>query len=325
MSEIAWPHIELVYELFFACLESSHFRVEYAKSFLDSKFIRQLIRLFESEDTRERNCLKTILHKIYSIMVPLRAQIRSEISNVLLNFVEEDQCHHGIIDILSFLTCIIDGFMVPLKAEHRLFFLRTLISLYRSRYFKSFYPMLNQCVVQFINKDANLIQPLFTTILRYWPRDQTDKQVFLMKSIGALLPSVPVHQFLEIEVPLFRHIARCIGGDHFMIAEMTLSLFNLNEMTLFVADNIQFVMPVLFGPLQSSSRHHWHQRTSAMCASILQLFAEIDPIRFQICLDLYNRDPGLSEISRWRRLEELAIQWKQESEQQNYYQNQQHN
>lgn len=52
--ESSWPHLQLVYELFLRWMESSFFVSNSAKKFIDTKFLLQLLELFDSEDPRER-------------------------------------------------------------------------------------------------------------------------------------------------------------------------------------------------------------------------------------------------------------------------------
>ena len=46
--------------------------------------IGQVLELFDSEDPRERDCLKTVLHRIYGKFLGLRAFIRKQINNIFL-------------------------------------------------------------------------------------------------------------------------------------------------------------------------------------------------------------------------------------------------
>ena len=47
----------------------------------------QLLELFDSEDPRERDFLKTVLHRIYGKFLGLRAFIRKQINNIFLRWV----------------------------------------------------------------------------------------------------------------------------------------------------------------------------------------------------------------------------------------------
>jgi serine/threonine-protein phosphatase 2A regulatory subunit B' len=107
--EAAWPHLQLVYEFFLRFLESPDFQPNVAKRFIDQQFVLQvsafntafvtnldalsslfnfffpsikLLDLFDSEDPRERDFLKTTLHRIYGKFLGLRAYIRKQINNI---------------------------------------------------------------------------------------------------------------------------------------------------------------------------------------------------------------------------------------------------
>lgn len=85
--ESSWPHLQLVYELILRFLESPDFQPNIAKRYIDHQFVLQLLDLFDSEDPRERDFLKTVLHRIYGKFLGLRAFIRKQINNVFYRFV----------------------------------------------------------------------------------------------------------------------------------------------------------------------------------------------------------------------------------------------
>lgn len=54
------------------------------KRYIDQRFVLHLLDLFDSEDPRERDFLKTVLHRIYGKFLGLRAFIRKQINNIFL-------------------------------------------------------------------------------------------------------------------------------------------------------------------------------------------------------------------------------------------------
>lgn len=48
--------------------------------------VPQLLELFDSEDPREREYLKTILHRVYGKFLGLRAYIRKQCSHIFLRW-----------------------------------------------------------------------------------------------------------------------------------------------------------------------------------------------------------------------------------------------
>ena len=58
-----------------------------AKKYIDQQFVVQLLELFDSLDPRERDYLKTVLHRIYGKFLGLRAFIRKHINYIFLRQV----------------------------------------------------------------------------------------------------------------------------------------------------------------------------------------------------------------------------------------------
>lgn len=77
---------------------------------ITEEFVLKLIRLFQSPDPRERDYLKTILHKLYGKCLSLRGFIRQKIIDQILdesNFTEKP---YGYSEYLEILTSIIAGY-----------------------------------------------------------------------------------------------------------------------------------------------------------------------------------------------------------------------
>uniref|UniRef100_A0A3B5RBG3 Protein phosphatase 2, regulatory subunit B', delta n=1 Tax=Xiphophorus maculatus TaxID=8083 RepID=A0A3B5RBG3_XIPMA len=90
--EAAWPHLRTRTDPTFSRLPTSPGQV-----------ILQLLELFDSEDPRERDFLKTILHRIYGKFLGLRAYIRRQINNIFYRFIYETEHHNGIAELLEIL------------------------------------------------------------------------------------------------------------------------------------------------------------------------------------------------------------------------------
>ena len=114
--------------------------------------------LFRSEDPRERDFLKTTLHRIYGKFLNLRSYIRRSINNVFFQFIYETERFNGIAELLEILGSIINGFALPLKEEHKLFLTRVLIPLHKVKSLSMYHPQLAYCIVQFLEKDAALTE-----------------------------------------------------------------------------------------------------------------------------------------------------------------------
>lgn len=178
----------------------------------------QLLELFDSEDPRERDFLKTTLHRIYGKFLNLRAFIRRSINNVFFQFVYETERHNGIAELLEILGSIINGFALPLKEEHKTFLTRVLIPLHKAKSLALYHPQLAYCVVQFLEKDAALTEDVMMGLLRYWPKVNSPKEVMFLNEVEEILDVMEATEFQKVMEPLFQQLARCINSQHFQVS-----------------------------------------------------------------------------------------------------------
>lgn len=111
--------VQIVYEFLLRYVVSNDTDAKVAKKFIDQQFVLKLLELFDSEDPRERDYLKTILHRIYGKFMVHRPFIRKAINNVFYRFIFETERHNGVAELLEILGSIINGFALPLKEEHK--------------------------------------------------------------------------------------------------------------------------------------------------------------------------------------------------------------
>lgn len=76
-----------MYALLLRFLESPELNTSLAKQHINQSFVIQLLELFDTEDPRERDFLKTILHRIYGKFLGLRSHIRRHINHVFFRYV----------------------------------------------------------------------------------------------------------------------------------------------------------------------------------------------------------------------------------------------
>lgn len=75
-------------------------------------------------------------------------------------FIYETEHHNGIAELLEILGSIINGFALPLKEEHKAFLLKALLPLHKVKSLSVYHPQLAYCVVQFLEKDPSLTEPV---------------------------------------------------------------------------------------------------------------------------------------------------------------------
>jgi len=310
--EVAWPHLQVVYEFFLRFLESPDFNTNIAKKYIDQHFILALLDLFDSEDPRERDFLKTSLHRIYGKFLNLRAFIRRSINHVFFQFIYELERHNGIAELLEILGSIINGFALPLKDEHKIFLSRVLIPLHKGKSLTLYHPQLAYCVVQFMEKDPGLTEEVVCGLLRYWPKVNSPKEVMFLNEMEEILDVVEPQEFVKIQVTLFQQIARCVSSLHFQVAERALYYWNNDYIINLIGDNAAVILPIMFSSLYKNSKSHWNRTIHGLVYNALKLFMEISPKLFDECTNKYKQTRQLERKKQkdreeaWQRLEESA-------------------
>lgn len=217
MMDPAWPHLQIVYEFLLRFVASPETDAKLAKRYIDHSFVTRLLDLFDSEDPREREYLKTVLHRIYGKFMVHRPFIRKGINNIFFRFIFETEKHNGIAELLEIMGSIINGFALPLKEEHKLFLVRALIPLHKPKCIPMYHQQLSYCITQFVEKDCKLADTVIRGLLKYWPITNSSKEVMFLGELEEVLEATQAPEFQRCMVPLFRQIARCISSSHFQV------------------------------------------------------------------------------------------------------------
>ncbi|KAM0792140.1 hypothetical protein ACM66B_004839 [Microbotryomycetes sp. NB124-2] len=311
--ELAWPHLQIVYEFFLRFVESPDFNTNIAKRYIDQHFVLQLLELFDSEDPRERDFLKTTLHRIYGKFLNLRAFIRRSINNVFFQFIYETERHNGIAELLEILGSIINGFALPLKEEHKTFLTRVLIPLHKVKGLALYHPQLAYCVVQFLEKDASLTQEVVEGLLKYWPKVNSPKEVMFLNEVEEILDVIEPVEFQKIMVPLFVQLSRCVSSQHFQVAERALYYWNNEYIVNLIGENIHVILPIVFSSLYTNSNGHWNRQIHNLAYNALKLLMEINGEVFEQCSAAYRKsrqDEKAKQRDReikWQKLRDDAL------------------
>ncbi|KAK3028088.1 hypothetical protein RJ639_039379 [Escallonia herrerae] len=308
----AWSHLQLVYDILLRFLNYGSLDAKVAKKYLDHSFILRLLNLFESEDPRERDCLKSILHRVYGKFMAHRPFIRMAVSNIILRFVFETERHNGIAELLEIFGSVISGFALPLKKEHKMFLFRALIPLHKPKSVGIYHHQLTYCVVQFIEKEPKLVGNVIQGLLRYWPVTSSQKELMFLSELEELLEMINVEEFEKIMVPLFRRIGCCLSSYHFQVAERAHFLCNNEHILYLIMHNRQVIMPLIFSALEQNTQKHWNQAVLNLTQNVRKMFSEMDQELVLECKGKFEEENSMSSVIAerrrltWERLENAA-------------------
>ena len=306
--EPAWPHLQVAYEFFLRFIVSSEVNAKAAKKYVDQKFCLQLVELFDSEDPRERDYLKTILHRIYGKFMSHRSFIRRAISNVFYRFVYETERHNGIGELLEILGSIINGFAIPLKKEHLQFLVRALIPLHKPKCVALYHQQLSYCIIQYVEKDADTATPILNGFFKCWPWSCSNKQVMFLNELEEILELLGADQLAHVSNMLFTNLARCLDCDHFQVVERALFLWNNEHLVnsgCLSRLHAQTVLPIIYGPLYKNSSGHWNATVEGLAQNVLKMYMEYDLVLYDSCTKLYFEE---EEVAK-RKLEVISQKW----------------
>ncbi|KAM7278207.1 hypothetical protein ACFE04_005341 [Oxalis oulophora] len=307
-----WPHLQVVYEFLLRFVASPETDAKLAKRYVDHSFVLKLLDLFDSEDPREREYLKTVLHRIYGKFMVHRPFIRKSINNIFFRFIFETEKHNGIAELLEILGSIINGFALPLKEEHKLFLVRALIPLHKPKCIPMYHQQLSYCITQFVEKDCKLADIVIRGLLKYWPITNSSKEVMFLGELEEVLEATQPAEFQRCMVPLFRQIARCLSSSHFQVAERALFLWNNDHIENLIKQNRKVILPIIFPSLERNIRKHWNQAVQSLTLNVRKIFNDADPELFEECLLKFQKDEAQeNEVkakreATWKRLEEIA-------------------
>jgi len=241
-----------------------------------------LLQIFQSEDPREREYLKTILHRIYGKFMSLRSFIRKSINHEFYAVIYENERHNGIGELLEILGSIINGFALPLKTEHKCFLRNVLIPLHKVQRLQTFHQQLSYCITQFIDKDNALSLSIVCGLVKYWPLTSSSKEVLLLNELEEIIEISPSNTLQAFVQPVFKQLARCVQNQHFQVAERALFFWNNDLIGSMTSDHKQEVFPLIVPALHRIKSTHWNTTVHSLSQNVSKMLVEIDA-------DLYSK------------------------------------
>ncbi|XP_057478129.1 serine/threonine protein phosphatase 2A 57 kDa regulatory subunit B' kappa isoform-like isoform X1 [Actinidia eriantha] len=312
MFDPAWSHLQIVYDLFLKFVVSPSLEAKVAKKYISHSFILRLLDLFDSEDPREKECLKTIVHRIYGKFMVHRPFIRKSMGNIFYRFIFETERHNGIAELLEIFGSVISGFALPLKEEHKIFLCRALIPLHKAKSLGVYFQQLSYCVTQFIEKEPKLASTVIRGLLKYWPITNSQKEVMFLGELEEILEGINMGEFQKVMIPLFWRIGRCINSSHLQVAERALFFWNNDQIVKLIAHNRHVILPILFPALERNAQTHWNHSVLNSTLNVRKMFTEMDDMLLVACHAHFKEEEAKLSLEAqkqketWERLEIAA-------------------
>ncbi|XWS30976.1 hypothetical protein CRYUN_Cryun23aG0037400 [Craigia yunnanensis] len=291
----AWHHLQIVYELLLRFVASTETDAKLAKRYIDHSFVLKLLDLFDSDDQREREYLKTILHRIYGMFMVHRPFIRKAINNIFYRFIFETQKHNGIAELLEILGRRAQALLGPSSDSSSQ--AQVCIHVPSATFF---------CITQFVEKDSKLVDTVIRGLLKYWPVTNSSKEVMFLGELEEVLEATQAAEFQRCMVPLFRQIGHCLNSSHFQVAERALFLWNNDHIRHLIIHNRTMILPIIFPALERNTEGHWNQAVQSLTLNVKKIFSDADQALFDECLARFLED----EMKEKEMQEKRELTWK---------------
>jgi len=278
---------------------------------VDQRFLLKLLELFDSDDGRERECLKTILIKIHARYAPHRTFIRRSIQNACLAAAYEGEVQNGTAELLEVFAKVISGFAVPLKEEHRQVLFRVLNPLHKLDTLGAFHAQLVECIQKYVGKDPKLAHNVALALLRFWPFSQAAKELLFLRELEEMLNAMPQAQLQSLRDALAKRLAACVSCPNSDVAERALNLCKNERVTKLMIQHCRECFPVVISALYENATQHWADPVHRLTIEVLKLLMEADPELFDHSSAQHRREQEQREEreavreKRWAHLQEL--------------------
>lgn len=294
--ERSWPHLNLVYDMFIKFLELPDFNAPLARRHIDHTFVVRLMALFDVEDPRERDLVKTTLHRVYGKFLHLRPVIRKLMRSVFMEVVCEN-VRHKIAEMLEILGSVINGFALPIRDEHRVFLEKSLVPLHKARTLPCFFQQLCFCVTQYVEKDPSMARIIVPGLVRIWPKTNTTKEVLFLSELEEILLRLDPEDFEPIAGLVYERLGRCLASQHFQVAEKTLMFWHNEDMIDLLLSQPVRMIQILTPHLLHHSVHHWNANVRTLIIGVIHIFIEINGPLFEHCAEEYAAAHHLDPVA----------------------------
>ncbi|ORM40431.1 Serine/threonine protein phosphatase 2A 57 kDa regulatory subunit B' theta isoform [Babesia sp. Xinjiang] len=282
--EKSWPHLQIVYDVFLRVVVSNDVSSKMAKNMIDKPFVTKLLSMLNSEDQRERDYLKTILHRIYGKIMSLRTFIRKSIDNVFTSFIYESGNPYGITELLEILGSIINGFAVPLKEEHKVYLEKSLAPLHKPSSIRSYHAALSYCMIQYINKDRSLASLVLKAILNFWPSTSAQNEILFLNELEEVLSLTELTELNDIIRHVAIRLSQCTCSTHFQVSERALYIWNNDRVSRLLHMHKKVVYPYMVPALRSNMEYHWNDVVRNLTYNVAGMLMDHDQALYSNCI-----------------------------------------
>ena len=93
---------------------------------------------------------------------------------------------------------------------------QVLMPLHKVKSLSVYHPQLAYCVVQFLEKDPSLTEQVIMTLLRFWPKVHSPKEVMFLNELEEILDVIEPAEFQKVSCNVFNLVG--VEAQHVCVA-----------------------------------------------------------------------------------------------------------
>ncbi|XP_014828278.1 PREDICTED: serine/threonine-protein phosphatase 2A 56 kDa regulatory subunit delta isoform [Poecilia mexicana] len=162
--------------------------------------------------------------------------------------------------------------------------------------------------------DQKFVLSVIMGLLKFWPKTHSPKEVMFLNELEEILDVIEPAEFVKVQEPLFRQLAKCVSSPHFQVAERALYYWNNEYIMSLISDNAAKILPIMFPALYKNSKSHWNKTIHGLIYNALKLFMEMNQKLFDDCTQHYKAEKQKEKYKLkerdevWMKIEDLARQ-----------------
>ena len=262
-------HIDIIYDIAMALFKREKFNKKISIE-LTGDLFKLCIYLTRTADDREQQKLAGLITTIYSTVKELRPFFFDVIKTSIMRIIYNDEPFTSAKTLLVVLASIIGGLHILLQ-KHRDFFFECIIPLHSSHYLVYFAQEIMTTINQFLEKENQLVFPLFKYIIKHWPLMNSQKQLILLDEIAWFASYVELpflDQTLYLVIPqLMESLASC----QTIVSEKILSMWEINDFVwmMVVKPNISY--PLIIPKIFEVASSYWNPDICIYATAVLNI------------------------------------------------------
>lgn len=268
-----WDYLQMMYTLLLRVITVAPLPI--VGSVISSSFHKKLVHNLLSADLRERDFVKSVVHRLYGRLPGSRASLRNEFCYFLLSCPRETEHPYGVNEVLEIYASVISGFAMPLKAEHVQALNRVLLPLHKSVHYEVFYEGMIKCMRLFLYKDSSLSSTIFPYLCKHWPFGSSVKEQVYLYELEELLCCVSASDIECIRDVLFERIRLCLMSEQFQIAEKCGKMWENEKIRCTLVDHAEtraIILSHVSTVLNENCNSYWCSSVRKISKRILQLY-----------------------------------------------------